>query len=83
MITCALVEMFELNLRNLSLIAIVISLIYKWYKRNSNYFVERNVKSPKSMPIFGFMGEVMFKKRHSKEIFMEYYNKFADERYEL
>lgn len=74
--------MLEFNWKNVSLIVITVLLIYKLYRKNASYFERRNVKTPKSFPLFGFMYEVIFKKRHITVIFREYYNQFSDTRYE-
>lgn len=74
--------MMEFDLKNVSLIVITVLLIYKLYRKKASYFERRNVKTPDSFPLFGFMYEVLFKKRHVTKVFREYYNQFSDSRFE-
>lgn len=56
-------------------------ILYKFLRRNENYFEERNVGAAKSVPVFGFMYEVIFKKRHIRDVFGEFYNQFSDSKF--
>lgn len=67
----------------LTLLVILSLLIYKLYRKNSNYFAEKNVESTKPFPFLGFMYEVIFKQRHINDVFGEYYKQFHDSRFEF
>lgn len=73
--------MFGLSWQSWTLIAIAIYFIYKRVYQNADYFKLRNIKTPKSNPIFGFLFDNIFKKRHINDVFREYYNEFPDQRF--
>ncbi|CAO1343924.1 unnamed protein product [Diamesa tonsa] len=65
----------------LLLAIVVLWLLMKFHKKNSQYFAERNVKFPKVIPFFGFMFEVIVLRKHMKIVFQRFYNQFSSSRF--
>lgn len=72
--------MLEFDWKCVSLLVIVFCALLKYYQQCTKFFEKRNVKTPKTAPILGYLYEILVKQRHVKDVFQDFYNEFADTR---
>lgn len=60
-------------------IVLIVLLIYRQIRKKSSYFVDRNVKYDKFIPVLGTFKDAFLRKKSFFEVISEVHNKFEGE----
>lgn len=70
-------------IETLALLAIIAFLLYKWAMPKYNYFVDRNVKYDKFVPLLGSFKDLILMRKSIIDLIVDFYNEFDGEQYVL
>ena len=63
----------------LASIGILVYILYYYYTANFDFWKNKNVKGPKPVPFFGNFKDMILQKKHSAEVFDDFYKEFKNE----
>ncbi|KAL5283300.1 hypothetical protein ACFFRR_005903 [Megaselia abdita] len=66
-------------IETIALLAVIAFLLYKWTMTKANYFVDRNVKYDRFIPIFGSFLDIFLKRKSIIDMIVELHTKFSGE----
>lgn len=66
-------------IETIALLAVIVFLFYKWTIPKSNYFIGRNVKYDKYIPLLGSMKGVFLRTKSINDVIIDLYKKFEGE----
>lgn len=66
-------------LETVALLAIIAFLIYKWAEARGSYFVDRNVKYDKFIPLLGRFKDLFLRRKAFSDMIISLHRKFEGE----
>lgn len=66
-------------IESIALLAVIALLLYKWAMAKANYFVDRNVKYDKYIPLLGSFKDIFLRTKSFNDMIIALHRKFDGE----